>query len=283
MKYLLTTLNSKYIHTSLSVRCLYASVKDFFDVSYCEYTINDSMSYICSDIYKTGADVICFSAYIWNFSQTLTVCDNLKKANPDILIVLGGPEVTYTGAETINNYRFVDYVVSGEGEITIREMFGCLDSGRKPYDIAGIVFRDENGFVVENPPREPVRDLDELPFAYDADIDDYKNKLIYYETSRGCPFSCTYCLSCEKVKKSKKLLKFELADGLENRTIVSGIALHYDPATLVGKQVCFIANLAPRTVCGVESQGMILSAVDSDESLSLLTLDKKVAPGSRVG
>ena len=90
-------------------------------------------------------------------------------------------------------------------------------------------------------------------------------------------------LSCEKVKKSKKLLKFELADGLENRTIVSGIALHYDPATLVGKQVCFIANLAPRTVCGVESQGMILSAVDSDESLSLLTLDKKVAPGSRVG
>ena len=90
-------------------------------------------------------------------------------------------------------------------------------------------------------------------------------------------------LSCEKVKKSKKLLKFELADGLENRTIVSGIALHYDPATLVGKQVCFIANLAPRTVCGVESQGMILSAVDSDESLSLLTLDRKVAPGSRVG
>ena len=90
-------------------------------------------------------------------------------------------------------------------------------------------------------------------------------------------------LSCEKVKKSKKLLKFELADGLENRTIVSGIALHYDPATLVGKQVCFIANLAPRTVCGVESQGMILSAVDSDESLSLLTLERKVAPGSRVG
>lgn len=198
MKYLLTTLNSKYIHTSLSVRCLYASVKDFFDVSYSEYTINDSLSYICSDIYKTGADVICFSAYIWNFSQTLTLCDNLKKANPDILIVLGGPEVTYTGAETINNYRFVDYVVSGEGEITIRELFDCLDSESKPYDISGVVFRDEKGFVVENPSREPLKNLDELPFAYDADIDDYKNKLIYYETSRGCPFSCTYCLSGEK-------------------------------------------------------------------------------------
>ncbi len=90
-------------------------------------------------------------------------------------------------------------------------------------------------------------------------------------------------LACEKVKKSKKLLKFEIADGLENRTIVSGIALHYDPATLVGKQVCFIANLAPRTVCGVESQGMILSALNYDESLSLLTLDRPVAPGSHVG
>ena len=90
-------------------------------------------------------------------------------------------------------------------------------------------------------------------------------------------------LSCEKVKKSKKLLKFEIADGLENRVIVSGIAQHYEPERLVGKQVCFVANLAPRTINGIESQGMILSAVNFDESLSVMTVDRPVVPGSRVG
>ena len=90
-------------------------------------------------------------------------------------------------------------------------------------------------------------------------------------------------LSCEKVKKSKKLLKFEIADGLENRTILSGIAQHYNPEDLVGKQVCFVANLAPRTISGIESQGMILSAVNFDDSLSLDTVDRKVAGGSQVG
>lgn len=90
-------------------------------------------------------------------------------------------------------------------------------------------------------------------------------------------------LSCEKVKKSKKLLKFEIADGAENRTIVSGIAHYYNPEELVGKQVCYVANLAPRTISGIESQGMILSAVNFDESLSVVTVDRKVVPGSQVG
>lgn len=90
-------------------------------------------------------------------------------------------------------------------------------------------------------------------------------------------------LSCEKVKKSKKLLKFEIADGAENRTIVSGIAQYYQPENLVGKQVCFVANLAPRTINGIESQGMILSAVNFDDSLSVVTVDRKVVAGSQVG
>ena len=90
-------------------------------------------------------------------------------------------------------------------------------------------------------------------------------------------------LNCEKVKKSKKLLKFEIADGLENRTIVSGIAQHYNPEDLIGKQVCFVANLASRTINGIESQGMILSAVNFDDSLSVVTVDRQVVPGSTVG
>ena len=90
-------------------------------------------------------------------------------------------------------------------------------------------------------------------------------------------------LECEKVKKSKKLLKFLIADGLENRTIVSGIAQHYAPEDLIGKQVCFVANLAPRTINGIESQGMILSAVNFDDSLSVVTVDREVVSGSQVG
>ena len=90
-------------------------------------------------------------------------------------------------------------------------------------------------------------------------------------------------LSCEKVKKSNKLLKFEIADGLENRTILSGIAQHYKPEDLVGKQVCFIANFPPRKMMGLESQGMILSAVNFDGSLSVITPQREVKPGSQVG
>lgn len=106
---------------------------------------------------------------------------------------------------------------------------------------------------------------------------------IPFETFEKLDIRVGTVLSCEKVKKSKKLLKFEIADGAENRTIVSGIAQHYNPEELIGKQVCFVANLAPRTINGIESQGMILSAVNFDDSLSVVTVDRKVVAGSQVG
>lgn len=106
---------------------------------------------------------------------------------------------------------------------------------------------------------------------------------IPFETFEKLDIRVGTVLSCEKVKKSKKLLKFEIADGAENRTIVSGIAHFYNPEDLIGKQVCFVANLAPRTINGIESQGMILSAVNFDDSLSVVTVDRKVVPGSQIG
>lgn len=106
---------------------------------------------------------------------------------------------------------------------------------------------------------------------------------IPFETFEKLDIRVGTVLSCEKVKKSKKLLKFEIADGAENRTIVSGIAHFYNPEELIGKQVCFVANLAPRTINGIESQGMILSAVNFDDSLSVVTVDRKVVPGSQIG
>ncbi len=108
-------------------------------------------------------------------------------------------------------------------------------------------------------------------------------KNIPFETFEKLDIRVGTVLSCEKVKKSKKLLKFEIADGAENRTIVSGIAHFYNPEDLIGKQVCFVANLAPRTINGIESQGMILSAVNFDDSLSVVTVDRKVVPGSQIG
>ena len=106
---------------------------------------------------------------------------------------------------------------------------------------------------------------------------------IPFEQFEGLDIRVGKVLECEKVKKSKKLLKFLIADGAENRTIVSGIAQYYDPEQLIGKQVCYIANLAPRTINGIESQGMILSAVNFDDSLSVVTVDREVANGSQVG
>ncbi len=108
-------------------------------------------------------------------------------------------------------------------------------------------------------------------------------KTIPFEQFEGLDIRVGKVIECEKVKKSKKLLKFLIADGAENRTIVSGIAQYYDPEQLIGKQVCYIANLAPRTINGIESQGMILSAVNFDDSLSVVTVDREVANGSQVG
>lgn len=106
---------------------------------------------------------------------------------------------------------------------------------------------------------------------------------IPFEQFEGLDIRVGKVIECEKVKKSKKLLKFLIADGAENRTIVSGIAQYYNPEQLIGKQVCYIANLAPRTINGIESQGMILSAVNFDDSLSVVTVDREVANGSQVG
>lgn len=200
MKYLITTLNSKYIHTSLAIRCLYKSVCDRFDVSLHEYTINDNINYICGDIYRKKADVICFSCYIWNYDITLNICENLKKANPELKIVLGGPEVTYNAYDTLLKHDFIDAVMFGEGELTVCELFDAYENNLPLKDIDGVGYRENNGNIVVNNARQLVEHLDELPFVYDDSIDEYKNKLIYYETSRGCPFSCSYCLSGERGK-----------------------------------------------------------------------------------
>ncbi len=198
MKFMLAALNSKYIHSSLAARCLYSAVKDDFCVVMGEYTINDSLSHIVSKIYRQKPDVVAFSCYIWNFNQILSLCENIKQADENIKIILGGPEVSFSQKEIMQKHSFVDFIISGEGEVTIKELF-CAISQNSSYNIDGVTYRSGDQIIV-NKPRKPVDNLDDLPFVYDDTIDEFKNKIIYYESSRGCPFSCSYCLSGENSK-----------------------------------------------------------------------------------
>lgn len=209
MKILLAAVNAKYVHTSLSVRALARFVDDP-DVVFTEFTINEREEDVLRALYGYGADVVMFSCYIWNIEFILSTASSLKKVAPDTRIVFGGPEVSYNSMYYMRKYGFLDAVIRGEGEETLRAV---TESG---FDTAGVTYRAEGGSIVENVDRAPVCDLDSLPFPYTvSELDEFRNKLLYYESSRGCPFRCSYCLSStvrnvrfksiEKVKRELSL------------------------------------------------------------------------------
>ncbi|MBN8048612.1 B12-binding domain-containing radical SAM protein [Paraclostridium bifermentans] len=197
MKILLTTLNSKFIHTNLAIRYLNQMVKDIedIDVDIREYTINNELDFILKDIYVNNYDVILFSTYIWNVNDIVKICNNLKKVNKNIKIALGGPEVTYDSEESMKKYDFVDYILYGEGELVFRDFVKSLKGDIDIKDVNGIVYRN-NGDIVKNKPMKDIENLDIIPSPYvDLNKAEYENRIVYYETSRGCPFNCQYCLS----------------------------------------------------------------------------------------
>ncbi len=195
MKILLTTLNSKFIHTNLAIRYLRESVKDLIDVDVREYTINNQLDYILKDIYKNNYDVVFFSTYIWNIYDIVKLCDNLKKVKPEIKIGLGGPEVTYDSQNAMEQYEFLDYILCGEGELVFRSLVEYFLGNKNIEDIKGIAYR-KDGQIIINEEMELLQNLDEIPSPYEnLDIKEYENRIVYYETSRGCPFNCQYCLS----------------------------------------------------------------------------------------
>lgn len=197
MKILLTTLNSKFIHTNLAIRYLNQMVKDIedIDVYIREYTINNELDFILKDIYANNYDVILFSTYIWNVNDIVKICNNLKKVNKNVKIALGGPEVTYDSEESMKKYDFVDYILYGEGELVFREFVKSLKGDIDIKDVDGLVYRN-NGEIVRNKPMKDIENLDIIPSPYvDLNKAEYENRIVYYETSRGCPFNCQYCLS----------------------------------------------------------------------------------------
>lgn len=197
MKVLLTTLNARYIHSSLAVRYLEkACRKKGYQLAVAEFTINDHPDKITAAIFQSSADVVAFSCYIWNIVMTLEIADRLKKVRPESLIVLGGPEVSFEAGSMLEGNKQIDYIISGEGEAALPELLAAIKKGcLEPEQIKGLVYRKDN-IVQINGIRKPACDPDLLPFPYEQrDLQHLSDKIIYYESARGCPYNCSYCLS----------------------------------------------------------------------------------------
>ena len=200
MKILLAAINAKYIHSNLAVYSLRAYAMENLPqdeerkIEIAEYTINQQTDEIIQDIYKQRPDMLCLSCYIWNKSYVEEVAREIRKIIPNLIMMVGGPEVSYDGPDVLQRLPELDMVIKGEGEKTFTEVIEYYQYGEKKLgDILGIVYRNDEGEICENEWR-PVMDLSEVPFVY-HDMKDFENKIIYYESSRGCPFSCSYCLS----------------------------------------------------------------------------------------
>lgn len=201
MNVVLSTLNSKFIHSSLALRYLKAYGEahgQAYDIV--EYTINMPVLHILSDITEHDIDILGFACYIWNIEMTLHVVDMVKAVRPDIKIVLGGPEVSFTADELLERCPNIDYIVQGEGEEAFHALVTALQLGNDGLDpvIPGVRGR-RDGSILGSAEAVEVSDLSSIPFPYtEEDMDDLEHKIIYYESSRGCPFSCQYCLSGNK-------------------------------------------------------------------------------------
>lgn len=219
MKILLAACNAKYIHSNPAVYDLKAYAAAYKDsVQIKEFTINQPKDEIMKEIYRSGADVVCFSCYIWNISFVRELIRDLKKILPDTAFWAGGPEVSFHAKDFLEDMPQVTGIMKGEGEETFLALAGYYLEGKgRLEEISGIVFRKED-VIVDNGFREPV-DLDRIPFIYESP-ENFENRIIYYESSRGCPFSCSYCLSSIDRKlrfRSLSLVKKELQFFLDHR------------------------------------------------------------------
>ena len=194
MNILLAAINAKYIHSNLAVYSLRAYARKYIEeTKIAEYTINQPVDEILMNIYTHRPDILCFSCYLWNISYVEQLIQEIPKVLPDTKIWLGGPEVSYNAGEMLAEYPGLTGIICGEGEETFLELMDYYHTGTDLSEICGIVYRGKDGNIVQTLPR-PVLDLSTVPFVYEH-IEDFRNRIIYYESSRGCPFSCSYCLS----------------------------------------------------------------------------------------
>jgi len=236
MKFLLTAINAKYIHSNPAIYSLraYADAALQEHIELAEYTINQTFGEILADIYKRKPDVIGFSCYIWNISLVLELVPELHKLLPDVPIWLGGPEVSFDAPKLMEEYPQIAGVMIGEGEETFRELLTYYVEASQELCIKPNAFKNTCGKDIQiadlhhipglclpdgyTMPREPM-DISRLPFLY-SNLDNFENKIIYYESSRGCPFRCSYCLSSidKRVRlRNPEIVKKELKFFLDHK------------------------------------------------------------------
>lgn len=230
-KVLLVAINAKYIHSNLAVYSLKAYAGQYSEnIVICEYTINNMAEDIIDGIYREKPDVVAFSCYIWNIEYVRKVMHELHKLLPQCHIWLGGPEVSYNTDYYMDSYDYIRGIMVGEGEETFKELVGIYETAenaeameKQLEALAGIVTHKRR----EPVSREPVN-LSSIPFVYgtynneenSTKLDTFKNRIIYYESSRGCPYSCSYCLSCIDKRlrfRDMKLVEQELKFFLRNK------------------------------------------------------------------
>ena len=192
MKTVLSTINAKYIHTSLALRLLYVANKEHFDISFREYALKEDVETIANELLLTGCDVIGLGVYIWNVRPIHRLVSMLKKRKPALIIILGGPEVTYEPAFFLANWP-VDYIVSGEGEFVLGELLDAIRE-RRIADLEGV---SSSGNISRTIIQADLAQLTAFPSPYQLaeDRENLPNRVVYVETSRGCPFQCRYCLA----------------------------------------------------------------------------------------
>lgn len=221
MKVLLTTLHSRYIHSSLALPCLASFCQNLEGVEILvrEFTVNEEREKVFSQIAGLEADLIAFSCYIWNIDAILELAHELKKENKGMIIVLGGPEVSFDGPMILREKRAIDFIVKGEGEQSFSLLLQALRKGMPVSNIPGTDARDKEGRIISTPPAL-LSTLDNIPSPFRGGLVHMSKPLIYYESSRGCPFTCAFCLSSieERVRSfSMERIKSDLFWLMEQR------------------------------------------------------------------
>lgn len=191
---LLTAINAKYIHSNLAVYSIRAYAKKYGrDVRLAEYTINHRVDAILEDIYRQKPDVLVFSCYIWNIEYVKELALEFHKLCPEVPIWAGGPEVSFETEKFLRENPAFTGLMMGEGEKTFCDLCGYYAGAVRLDDMEGITYRKSDGKIAVRP-LQSLLPMDEIPFCY-SDMSDFEHRIIYYESSRGCPFSCSYCLS----------------------------------------------------------------------------------------